>query len=89
MKNAIAAAEYIDSVMGFMYVAIHNFYSSLAILAQYSTEYSDSLYQVESNQEQMKQWAELAPANFQHKYDLIKAEKARVLGDNWQAAKLY
>ncbi|MEG3941137.1 ATP-binding protein [Microcoleus sp. S36b_A3] len=89
VKNAIAAAEYIDSVMGFMYVAIHNFYSSLAILAQYSTEYSDSLYQVESNQEQMKQWAELAPANFQHKYDLIKAEKARVLGDNWQAAKLY
>ena len=89
VKNAIAAAEYIDSVMGFMYVAIHNFYYSLSILAQYSTEYLESLHQVESNQEQMKQWAEVAPSNFQHRYDLVAAETARVLGDNWQAAKLY
>jgi signal transduction histidine kinase len=89
VKNAIAAEQYIDSVMGFMYVAIHNFYYSLTILAQYSPEHLESLHRVESNQQQMKQWAELAPSNFQHKYDLVEAEKARVLGDNWQAAKLY
>ncbi|MEG5171926.1 AAA family ATPase [Microcoleus sp. B3-D7] len=89
VKNAIAAAEYIDSLMGFMYVAIHNFYYSLALLAQYSPELMENLEGVKSNQKQMKQWAELAPFNFQHKYDLVQAEKARVLGDNWQAAKLY
>ena len=89
VKNAIAAAEYIDSLMGFMYVALHNFYYSLALLAQYSPDLMENLEGVESNQEQMKQWAELAPFNFQHKYDLVQAEKARVLGDNWQAAKLY
>jgi len=89
VKNAIAATEYIDSVMGFMYVAIHNFYYSLALLAQYSATLTENLERVELNQEQMKQWAELAPCNFQHKYDLVEAEKARVLGDNWQAAKLY
>ncbi|MEG4393601.1 AAA family ATPase [Microcoleus sp. BROC3] len=89
VKNALAAEKYIDSVMGFMYVAIHNFYYSLTLLAQYSTQHLESLHQLESNQEKMKQWAELAPSNFQHKYDLVNAEKARVLGDNWQAAKLY
>lgn len=89
VSNAIAAAEYIDSVMGFMYVAIHNFYYSLALLAQYYPDLSESLHQVELNQEKMKQWANLAPANFQHKYDLVEAEKARVLGQNWQAAELY
>lgn len=73
VKKAIAAEEYIDSVMGFMYVAIHKFYYSLTILAQYYTEHLESLHQVESNQEQMKQWAELAPSNFQHKYDLVEA----------------
>ncbi|MEG4230973.1 AAA family ATPase [Microcoleus sp. Pol11C3] len=89
VKNAIAAAEYIDSIMGFMYVALHNFYYSLALLAQYSPQLMENLERVELNQEQMKQWAELAPFNFQHKYDLVEAETARVLGDNWQAAKLY
>ncbi|MEG4534835.1 AAA family ATPase [Microcoleus sp. D2_18a_D3] len=89
VSNALVAAEYIDSVMGFMYVAIHNFYYSLALLAQYYPDRSASLQQVELNQEQMKQWANFAPANFQHKYDLVEAEKARVLGLNWQAAELY
>jgi predicted ATPase/signal transduction histidine kinase/tRNA A-37 threonylcarbamoyl transferase component Bud32 len=89
VKNAIAAAEYIDSLMGFMYVALHNFYYSLALLAQYSSQLMENLERVKLNQEQMKQWAELAPFNFQHKYDLVEAETARVLGDNWQAAKLY
>jgi predicted ATPase/signal transduction histidine kinase/tRNA A-37 threonylcarbamoyl transferase component Bud32 len=89
VKNAIAAAEYIDSLMGFMYVAVHNFYYSLALLAQYSPHLMENLERVELNQKQMKQWAKLAPFNFQHKYDLVEAETARVLGDNWQAAKLY
>ena len=37
----------------------------------------------------MKNWAVHAPMNFQHKYELIEAEKARVLGNNWQAIELY
>ena len=27
--------------------------------------------------------------NFQHKYDLVEAEKARVLGNYWEAEELY
>jgi signal transduction histidine kinase len=47
------------------------------------------LEKVLSNQEKMKNWAVHAPMNFQHKYELIEAEKARVLGNNWQAIELY
>ncbi|WP_375504866.1 AAA-like domain-containing protein [uncultured Nostoc sp.] len=37
----------------------------------------------------MKIWTGHCPANFQNKYDLVEAEKARVLGQNWQAQELY
>ncbi len=37
----------------------------------------------------MKQWAQHAPMNFQHKYDLVEAEKARVLGQLWEAVEYY
>ncbi|MDJ0691231.1 MAG: AAA family ATPase [Xenococcaceae cyanobacterium MO_188.B32] len=47
------------------------------------------LEQVATNQQKMKLWADHAPMNFQHKYDLVEAEKARVLGQYWQASELY
>ncbi|MCJ8282204.1 MAG: GAF domain-containing protein [Rivularia sp. ALOHA_DT_140] len=37
----------------------------------------------------MKTWAGHCPENFQNKYDLVEAEKARILGQNWQAQELY
>ena len=37
----------------------------------------------------MKTWAGDCPENFQNKYDLVEAEKARVLGQNWQAQEFY
>jgi signal transduction histidine kinase len=37
----------------------------------------------------MQVWASHAPMNFQHKYDLVEAEKARVLGEYWQATEFY
>jgi len=88
-SHAVTAATYLEAVMGFMYVAVHNFYESLTLLAQSWTDQADILHQVESNQAQMQQWANHAPANFQHKYDLVAAEQARVLGISWQAAKHY
>ncbi len=47
------------------------------------------LEKVENNQQNMKVWAGHCPANFQNKYDLVEAEKARVLEQNWQAQELY
>jgi signal transduction histidine kinase/FixJ family two-component response regulator len=42
-----------------------------------------------NNQEKMQRWADYAPMNFQHKYELVQAEKARVLGQYWQAIEYY
>ncbi len=85
-KNAESSAAYIVSVQ-------HNFYYSLALLgdchSDRKNEQKQALEKVKANQEIMKMWASHCPENFQHKYDLVEAEKARVLGENWQAQGLY
>jgi hypothetical protein len=54
-----------------------------------SGEQEKHLMQVAANQEKMQKWAHHAPMNYQHKYDLVEAEKARVLGKYWEAADYY
>lgn len=93
LENANLAATQLDGVVGTLYVAQHNFYYSLALLARYSSLDKDKqaqiLKQVTENQEMMQNWAKHAPCNFQHKYDLVKAETARVLGDAFTAMEYY
>ena len=113
IDNASIAEIYKASAPGHMTVAVHNFYYSLALLAQYPNaqsqaesgsqypnpqsqtdfcrdiEQKEALAIVELNQEKMKVWANHAPANYQHKYELVKAEIARVKGQNWEAMKYY
>jgi signal transduction histidine kinase len=87
------AIHYKQSAAGLLILAEHNFYYSLALLADYpstSTEQQPQyLEQMTANQQTMAFWAKNAPMNFGHKYDLVEAEKARLLGQNWQAAQLY
>ena len=85
--NAKLAAECAIGVVGLFPTLQLEFYSSLVFLALYPQE--DYLEQVAANQDKLRHWASYAPSNFQHKYDLVAAENARVLGDNWQAAELY
>ncbi|MEG3931865.1 MULTISPECIES: AAA family ATPase [unclassified Microcoleus] len=93
VANASLAAGYAQVVIGFAIVVTHNFYYSLALLAVYPTAGSAAqekhLMQVAANQEEMQKWAHHAPMNYQHKYDLVEAEKARVFGKNWEAADYY
>ena len=92
-ENAIMASNYSEAVMGMMYVPLHNFYYSLALLALYPTaskfEQKKYLKKVASLQKKMKHWAVKSPRNYQHKYDLVEAEKARVLGQYEKAALYY
>ncbi len=92
-ENAIAASNYSEAVMSSMYVPIHNLYYSLALLALYPTasksEQKKHLKKVASLQKKMKHWALNSPGNYQHKYDLVEAEKARVLGQYEKAAMYY
>jgi predicted ATPase/signal transduction histidine kinase len=87
------ANEQAGSAFGFMQVVILNFYHSLALLAHYFQadihEKQKYLEQVAANQEKMEFWAEHAPMNNQHRYNLVEAERLRVLGQYWQAAELY
>jgi len=89
LDNAILAKEYEQANVGVMVVPIHNFYYSLALLATYSTDSVDTINQVESNQEKMQLWASHAPTNYQHRYELVEAEKNRILGQTLAAQEFY
>ncbi|MBP0005682.1 MAG: AAA family ATPase, partial [Cyanobacteria bacterium SBC] len=90
---ASRAANYARSSPGLLVVREHNFYYSLALLAVCRNTESDLkteyLERVETNQQNLKIWARHAPENCQQQYELVEAEKARVLGEYWQAAELY
>ena len=93
VENARQADKYKAPVGAMMAIAQLNFYYSLSLLAQYpnvsETEQREYLEQVATNQQRMRHWANNCPANYQHKYELIEAEKARILGDYPAAITLY
>ncbi len=93
VENARLAANYSAAVCGMMTLGQHNFYYSLALLAQYFyadiDERQNYLEQITELQQKMLEWAYHAPDNYQHKYDLVEAEKARVLGEKEKAMDYY
>ena len=92
IENAIAAAEYVGNTVGTINFAIFHFYDSLAWLAIFDEDPLNQpqiLDRVARNQQQMKHWAHHAPMNFLHKYYLVEAELARVLGQDKNAREYY
>ena len=93
ITNASLASEHAVSVMGMVVSPTHNFYYSLALLAQYPnasiSEQQQYLVIVDENQQKMQRWAEFAPSNFKHKYELVEAEKARIQGQIVEAMEYY
>ncbi|HEY9810635.1 MAG TPA: AAA family ATPase [Halomicronema sp.] len=84
-KNLIAGAGNIGEVAFY-------FYDSLSLLdnLNYSKNQHDVNKQVEANQAYLQeQWAKYAPMNYQHKIDLVEAEKSRVFGKKSEAIELY
>lgn len=88
LTSAEKSTEYIHGAFGILPVVSHNFYHSLCLLAEYNGE-NEKLAQVVSNQKLMQLWASNGAVNFQHKYDLIEAEIARIMGDHLQAIEYY
>jgi len=93
IENATATEAYLSIAIGLYTVPIFYFYSSLSLLATFpnvtESESSEIFIKIAENQEKMALWASHAPMNFQHKFELVEAEKARVLGQNWEAQELY
>lgn len=92
-ENGNIAKKYLDGGTGLALVAAFHFYDSLARLAvaasSSTAEKRRLLLKVKSNQEKMRKWAQHAPVNFQHKYELVEAERARVLGRTLEAMEYY
>jgi PAS domain S-box-containing protein len=93
IENAVTAAKYIGEVVALISFTEYNFYYCLALLAHYpnvdSIERQWYLKQVAEKQEKTQNWAQHAPMNYQHKYELVEAEKARVLGQTLVAMEYY
>jgi len=93
VENGKQGDKYKQAFGGLIITGQLNFYYSLSLLAQYpnvsETEQREYLEQVATNQQTMRHWANNCPANYQHKYELVEAEKARILGDYPAAITLY
>ena len=92
-ENAIALQEYAPTAgMTFTAAPVYS-YSSLAQLAVFpqfpKPEQECILEKVAANQEKMETWAKYAPMNYLHKFYLVEAERARVLGNYGDAREYY
>ena len=97
IEAAQQAVSYQAAATGMVAVAVHNFYYSLALCSSLHSKQKDSSIEtrskiaetLESNHKQLADWARFSPLNFQHKYDLVEAERLRLLGDRVLALEKY
>ncbi|MEB3230994.1 MAG: serine/threonine-protein kinase PknK, partial [Leptolyngbyaceae bacterium] len=93
LEQADLARQFQGAASALLAIAPFYLYDSLIRLAHYPNvpleTQSQLMAQVTQNQAQLQQWAIHAPQNHQHKYDLVEAERCRVLGDRLQAIDLY
>nr|WP_290225142.1 hybrid sensor histidine kinase/response regulator [Trichocoleus desertorum] len=93
IEHAAEAKQYLDGVRGWFSMPVFYFYDSLVQLSIYlsapETQQELILDQVQQNQEKLRYWADHAPTNFQHKYELVEAERSRVLGQIAEAREFY
>ncbi|BAY11776.1 ATP-binding sensor histidine kinase [Calothrix sp. NIES-2098] len=93
LNNAEMAEQSLGGVTGLVVVPLFYFYDSLVRLALYSqvplAEQQAILEKVQANQEKMEVWANHAPMNYLHKFNLVNAEKYRVLERNYEAGDCY
>ena len=85
--------EYEQGAAGLLIVPLKNFYQSLSLLALHpdgdETEKALILEQIAANQKSLEIWANHAPMNHLHKFQLVEAETYRILGDNYKAGDWY
>ncbi len=93
VENAAIAERYVIRSSATSLIPVYYLYDSLAKLATYpgnSIQVQEKILKdVAVSQEKMKQWAQYAPMNHLHKYYLVEAEKARVLGQLLEAEEFY
>jgi predicted ATPase/signal transduction histidine kinase/CheY-like chemotaxis protein len=93
VEYADLTKPYLMGLTGTMASAAFHFYDSLVRLALFAdaetSQQEHVLEKVAANQAKMHHWAQHAPMNFQHKWYLVEAEHARVLGQATEAREFY
>ncbi|MEH2208467.1 MAG: AAA family ATPase [Nostoc sp.] len=93
VENGNQGEQYLNGGAGMLSVPVFYYYDSLSRLAVYPTaepsQQEQLLLKVGENQEKLQFKANFAPMNFQHKFDLVEAERHRVLGEKIAAIELY
>ena len=93
MDYSAQAENHLQGGTGMATIPLFHYYYGLAQLASYPTatpsQQEELLSQVVVHQAQIKQRSASAPMNFQHLYDLLEAEKQRVLGNILEAIEHY
>ena len=98
-EDATRAREYLTAGGGTIGEVNLYAYDSLLILSQLSTQEANKQdiphtdtkewKRIEENQSQLEYWATYAPMNYSHKWNLVEAEKHRVLGEKQSAQDFY
>jgi class 3 adenylate cyclase len=92
-EYARKAAPLLDAVAASLAPGLFHFYDSLIRLSMLAdtpgSERQAMLKAVAANQKKLRTWAKYAPMNYQHKSDLVEAERARVLGKDGEAREYY
>lgn len=85
--------NHISGVPGLIYIAIHYFYMSLSILHQYQNlekgKQKSTLKKLNKLISKLEIWSLSCPENFLHKYQLVKAEYAKVVSRHSEAMDFY
>ncbi|MDF2156785.1 adenylate/guanylate cyclase domain-containing protein [Algoriphagus sp. CAU 1675] len=92
--HAQESRKLLEAVLAKFEIPNHHFYEALTLLAlcdttTYGSKRRSMLSRVRKNAAKLKKWAKDAPENYQHKYDLIMAERMRLKGNLKEAALLY
>ncbi|NEP55490.1 MAG: AAA family ATPase [Symploca sp. SIO2G7] len=93
LTTVYLSENYAESSSAYLIYIQHLFYCSLTLLAAYYQvnieQQKDFLDKIENYQNKISLNKEICPENYGNKYDLIEAEKKRILGDFWQAQEFY
>jgi predicted ATPase/signal transduction histidine kinase len=93
LENIAQGEKYLLALSGMIPIPVFHFYAALTHLAltteQSEVERIETLDRVEIHQGTIDLWAENAPMNYRHKWQLIEAEKQRVLGNKVAVIDLY
>ena len=87
------AERYLDASTGMIMVPEFYFFSALAsfqsVMDKSAEEQAQAQPKIEQYLAEMGKWAVQAPINFQHKFDLLRAEQRHLMGDLYLATDFY